>query len=89
MNHFLEGEPSPGIAFEYRLAKAADPGDHRGGGRRRGPPAVLGREPGDPRGVAQKASVPVPTDAQLRDALKAADAAAVTAWNDTAGSARC
>ena len=31
--------------------------------------------------------MPAATDAQLRDALKAADAAAVTAWNDTAASA--
>ena len=37
----------------------------------------------------QKDGVPVPTDAQLRDALKAADAVAVTAWNDTGAQPRC
>ena len=28
VNHFLEGEPSPGIAYEHQLAQAVDPGDH-------------------------------------------------------------
>ena len=87
VNHFLEGEPSPGIDFEYRLAKDLIP-------------SITAAEVGDAARrlfsdesrvilavSAQKDGVPAATDAQLRDALKAADAAAVTAWNDTAASA--
>jgi zinc protease len=87
VNHFLEGEPSPGIDVEYRLATRAIP-------------AITPAEVGDAARrlfsdesrvilavSAQKSGVVVPTDAQLRDALKAADATAVTAWNDAAGSA--
>jgi zinc protease len=87
VNHFLEGEPSPGIDFEYRLAKDLIP-------------SITAAEVGDAARrlfsdesrvilavAAQKEGVPATTDAQLRDALKGADAAAVTAWNDTAATA--
>ena len=30
VNHFLEGEPSPGIAYEHQLAHEGYPGDHAG-----------------------------------------------------------
>ena len=55
VNHFLEDEPSPGIDYEYQLAKQLDSGDHRRGSRRRGAAALCDDEPRDPRGVAQKA----------------------------------
>ena len=87
VSHFLTGEPSPGIEFEYRLAQTLIPAitatevanaakvlfadTSR---------AILGVSP-------QKAGLAVPTDAQLRDALTKADAVAVTAWND-AGSGK-
>jgi zinc protease len=86
VNHFLEGEPSPGIDFEYRLAKSAIP-------------AITAPEVGDAARrlfsdesrvilavSAQKPGVEIATDAQLREVLKAADATAVTAWVDNAGS---
>ena len=87
VNHFLEGEPSPGIDYEYGLAKGMIP-------------AITAAEVGDAARrlfsdesrvilavSAQKSGVAVPTDAQLRGALQSADATAVTAWNDAAGAA--
>jgi zinc protease len=87
VNYFLEGEPSPGIDVEYRIAKSMLP-------------AITAAEVGDAARrlfsdesrvilavSPQRAGVAVATDTQLRDALKAADATAVTAWNDAAGSA--
>jgi zinc protease len=86
VNHFLEGEPSPGIAIEYQLASGMIP-------------AITAAEVGDAArrlfsdesrvilAVApQKSGVEIPTEAQMREALKAADKTAVTAWTDTAGS---
>jgi zinc protease len=87
VSHFLEGEPSPGIAIEYQLAKTAIP-------------EITAAEVGDAARrlfaddsrvilavSTNKSGVAVATDAQLRDALKAADATAVVAWSDAAGSA--
>jgi len=86
VNHFLTGEPSPGIVFEHQLANQIIP-------------TISAEEVntaartlfGDASRVVlavspEKASVPVPTEAQLRAALTATDAVAVTAWNDTAKS---
>ncbi len=86
VNHFLEGEPSPGIDVEYRLAKemipavtAADVGD-----------AARRLFADDSRVVlavtTEKSGVAAPAEAELRTTLKAADAVAVTAWSDTGGS---
>ena len=87
VSHFLLGEPSPGIEYEYRLAQqlipaltAADIGgiakelfsDHAR--------VVIATSP-------EKAGLAVPTEAQLRDAMARADTVASTAWND-AGSGR-
>jgi zinc protease len=87
VNHFLQGEPTPGIAYEHQLVKALIPG-------------ITATEVSD---VArklladqnrvilavspQKPEIKVPTDAELRAAVKAAEAVAVTAWND-AGTGR-
>ncbi len=86
VNHFLEEEPSPGIEYEYALAKGVIP-------------AITAAEVGDAARrlfsdesrvilavSAQKSGVAIPSEAQLTDALKAADATAVTAWNDAGGS---
>lgn len=83
LNHFLEQEPSPGIAYEYRLVQDLLPGisaaeisataktllaeDSR---------VVLALTP-------QKSGVTIPTEEQLRSALAAAERAAVTPWHDT------
>lgn len=86
VNHFLEGEPSPGIDYEYRLASSLIP-------------AIAGADVADAARALfsddsrlilavspQKAGLTVPTDADLLASLKNADAVAVTAWNDVAGS---
>lgn len=87
LNHFLHGEPSPGIEYEYRLAQTLIP-------------SITAAEVGEvakalfaDRGRVIIATAPkkegsaVPTEAQLRDAVVQADAVAVTAWAD-AGSGR-
>ncbi len=86
VNHFLEGEPSPGIEYEYRLATsvipaitAADVAEAARSLFTDDSRVILAVSP-------QKPGLTVPTDAQLLDSLKNADAVAVTAWNDTAGS---
>ena len=83
LDYYLEGEPSPGIEFEYTLAKQLIPTitlqevtalaktllseDGR---------VILATSP-------EKPGVKVPTDAELRAALKSVDSTTVTAWTDT------
>jgi zinc protease len=87
INHFLQGEPSPGIEYEQKLvqalvpaitaaevaaaAKAAFSDESR---------VILGVSP-------QKADIKVPTDAELKGAVTSADAVAVMPWADTASTA--
>lgn len=82
VNHFLLGEPSPGIEYEHRLAQqvvsaitAVEVADtartlFAGGSR-----VVLAVAP-------QKLEVKALTEADLRAALEAADSVVVTPWND-------
>ena len=83
LNHFLEGEPSPGIEYEYRLVQQLLPGIT---------PAEVsasgkGLLAGDSRVVLatspQKPGIKVPTDAELKAAIAAVDSTPVTPWNDT------
>jgi zinc protease len=83
LNHFLEGEPSPGIDYEFKLVQQLLPGitpeevaslartlladDSR---------VILATSP-------QKADIPVPSEDELTKALAAAEATAVTPWKDT------
>jgi zinc protease len=83
LNYFLDAEPSPGIAYEYKLVQQLLPAitadevsnfartvisdDSR---------VLLATSP-------EKAGVPVPTESDLRSALAAADAVEVTPWTDT------
>jgi zinc protease len=83
LDYFLEAEPSPGIDYEYRIAQQLVPTitleevsalaktllseDGR---------VILATSP-------EKPGVKVPTDADLKAALTAAEAAAVTPWKDT------
>ena len=83
VSHFLEGEPSPGIEFEYRLAKALVPAittaEIADAAR-----AMLADESRVLLAVTpQKSGLTPPTDVELREALTRADAVAVTPWNDT------
>jgi zinc protease len=84
LNYFLEGEPSPGIEYEYRLVKQLLPtiteadastmarsllvDDSR---------VILATSP-------QKAGIKVPTEAELQAALTAATSTRVTPWAETA-----
>ncbi len=83
VNFFLDEEPSPGIAYEYRLVQQLLPtvtpaevstfvrtlmGDDSR--------VLLATSP-------QKAGVPVPSEADLQATLAAADHVAVMPWNET------
>ena len=83
LNFFLEEEPSPGIAYEYRLVQQLLPtvttaevstfartllGDDSR--------VLLATSP-------QKAGVSVPSEADLQATLASADQVAVTPWNET------
>ncbi len=87
VSHFLQGEPAPGIDYEYRLAQALIP-------------AITAAEVGDMAKALftdtarviiatspRKEGLALPTEPQLLAAISQADAVAVTAWND-AGSGR-
>jgi zinc protease len=84
LNFFLEGEPSPGIEYEYRLVKQLLPtiteADASTMAR-----SLLGD---DSRVILatspQKAGIKVPTEAELQAALTAATSTRVTPWADTA-----
>ena len=87
VNNFLEGEPSPGIAYEHKLVQALVPSITATEVASAAKTAfadvsrvILGVSP-------QKADIKVPTDAQLKAAVTGADTVAVTAWADTASSA--
>ncbi len=83
IRNFLQGEPSPGITYEYNLVQALMPGISvdevstmakslmNDSGR-----IVLAVSP-------DKAGIAIPTAAELRTTLAGADKAPVTAWNDT------
>ncbi len=87
VSYFLNGEPSPGIEYEYRLVQQLLPGmtandasalaksllsdDDR---------VILATSP-------QKAGIRIPTETELQAALTAANAAPVAAW-DEGGAAR-
>ncbi len=86
VSHFLEGEPSPGIEYEYRLAQALVPDI----GATEISEALRSMFADQGRVVLavtpQKAELQPPTEAQLKTALTAAESVAVTAWNDAASS---
>ena len=85
VNHFLEGEPSPGIEYEMKLIKALLPGisaeevtvaaRQMFADRSR---VILAISP-------QKSGLQVPGESDLRATMQKADAVAVTAWNDATG----
>ena len=84
LNHFLEGEPAPGIEYEYRLVQQLLPGITDGGGDGARQDAARRRQPRHPGDVAAEGRHPgADSDDELKTALAAAEAAAVTPWNDT------
>jgi zinc protease len=87
INHFLEQEPSPGIAYEQKLVHALVPtitgADVTAAAKSMfadNSRVILAVSP-------QKADVKVPSDAQLKAAITTADKVAVTPWTDTASNA--
>jgi zinc protease len=87
INNFLQGEPTPGIAYEHQLVQALVPtittAEVTAAAKAMFADTsrvILAVSP-------QKAGVSVPTDAQLTSAITSADAVAVTPWADTASSA--
>jgi zinc protease len=84
INHFLEGEPSPGIAYEQKLVQALVP-EITADDVTNAAKTMFGDTSRVILGVSpQKANITIPTEAQLKTALTLADAVTVTAWNDTA-----
>ena len=83
LNHFLEGEPSPGIEFEYKLVQQLLPGISAA------EVTALGKAllADDSRVILatspQKADIKVPTQDELKAALAAVESAAVAPWNDS------
>ena len=84
VNHFLQGEPSPGIEYEYKLVQALLPqisrDDVSAAARRLFEDksrVILAVSPA-------KDGLAVPTEADLRAAVQKAEAVGVTAWNDAA-----
>jgi zinc protease len=83
VNHFLQGEPSPGIAYEHKLVQALlptiDATDLASAAKAMFSDAsrvILGVSP-------QKPDIVVPSEADLKAAVSSADAVAVTPWADT------
>jgi zinc protease len=84
VSHYLDGEPSPGIAVEYQIANTVLPGVT---GEEVAASATRLMEPESRVVLAvapQKPDVPVPSEADLRASLADANAVAVTPWTDTA-----
>jgi zinc protease len=87
VNNFLEGEPCPGIEYEYKLAQVLIPAI-TGADVANAAKAMLADTSRVILAVSpQKADLKVPTDAQLKTTISSADAVAVTAWNDAASAA--
>jgi len=87
VNNFLEGEPSPGIAYEQKLVQALVPAitaaDVTTAAKNMFADTsrvILGVSP-------QKADIKIPTETELTSAVKTADSVEVTAWNDAASGA--
>jgi zinc protease len=83
IRHFLNAEPVPGIEYEVKLVRELLPGITIEETK-----AAIGRLLGDRSRVLlavspQKPDVKIPTEDQLRAALAAGEAAAVTAWAET------
>ena len=82
ISFFLENEPSPGIAYERQLVQQVLPGITAADVS-----ALVRTLLGDDSRVIlatspQKANVSVPTEADLRNVLAAAEGVTVTAWTD-------
>ena len=87
VNHFLEGEPSPGIAYERSMVQSLLPGitaaETTAAARQMFSDesrVILAVSP-------KKEGLTVPTEAELRASVVSAEKVAVTPWNDSAATA--
>ncbi|HEX5476214.1 MAG TPA: insulinase family protein [Vicinamibacterales bacterium] len=84
LQYFLEGEPSPGIAYEYALVQQLLPGITDA------EVSAMGKDllAGDTRVILavspQKPGIAVPTDVAVRTTLTSAEKVPVTAWTEAA-----
>jgi len=83
VRHFLNAEPSPGIAYEYRLVQQVLPtiSEAEVSAMAKGllnddSRVILATSP-------QKPGIKIPTDAELQAAMVAANSVRVTPWTDT------
>ena len=83
VNHFLEGEPSPGIEYEYKLVQLLLPGFTSAEVTALGKTLLADESRVILATSPQKADIAVPTEEELKKALAAAEATAVTPWHDT------
>ncbi|HET7694421.1 MAG TPA: insulinase family protein [Vicinamibacterales bacterium] len=83
LNHFLEGEPSPGIEYEYKLVQQLLPSISAAEVTALGKTLLADESRVILATSPQKADIAVPSEEELKKALAAAEAAAVTPWHDT------
>ena len=83
LNHFLEGEPSPGIAYEYKLVQQLLPGITVAELSALGKTILANESRVVLATSPQKADIAVPSEDDLKKALATAEATPVTPWNDT------
>jgi zinc protease len=84
LNHFLDDEPSPGIAYEYKLVQQLLPGIVVNEASALAKTLLVDTSRVILAISPQKPDIRIPTDTDLQAALTAANAASVVAWADTA-----
>jgi zinc protease len=84
LSHFLEGEPSPGISYEYQLVQQLLPGMSVNEASARAKSLLVDTSRVVLAVSPQKPNIKVPSETELQAALTAANAAPVAAWTDTA-----
>jgi zinc protease len=84
LSNFLEGEPSPGIEYEYALVQKLLPGITVNEASAMAKALLVDNSRVILAVSPQKPGIRVPSDTELQAALTAATAAPVTAWTETA-----
>jgi zinc protease len=83
VSHFLDGEPAPGIEYEYKLVQQLLPGITAAEVTALGKVLLADASRVILATSPQKTDIPVPTEEELKKTLAAIEATAVTPWNDT------
>jgi zinc protease len=84
LSYFLEGEPSPGIEYEYALVQKLLPGITVNEASAMAKAVLVDNSRVILAVSPQKADIRIPTEPELQAALTIANAAPVTAWTETA-----